>query len=62
MENKGIREIFTIGKGGVSKTTVASAIAVGLAERGHRAHLSHLLEQKTDNITVSCIDPKVELK
>ncbi|WP_458463966.1 arsenical pump-driving ATPase [Paenibacillus sp.] len=71
MENKGIRVIFTMGKGGVGKTTVASAIAVGLAERGHRvhlsttdpaSHLSHVLEQETDNITVSCIDPKVELE
>ncbi|NUU75255.1 MULTISPECIES: arsenical pump-driving ATPase [Paenibacillus] len=71
MESKGIRVIFTMGKGGVGKTTVASAIAVGLAERGHRvhlsttdpaSHLSHVLEQETDNITVSCIDPKVELE
>ncbi|MBT2282494.1 arsenical pump-driving ATPase [Paenibacillus polymyxa] len=71
MENKGIRVIFTMGKGGVGKTTVASAIAVGLAERGHRvhlsttdpaSHLSHVLEQETDNITVSCIDPKIELE
>ncbi|PAV46611.1 hypothetical protein CK486_17715 [Pseudomonas sp. HAR-UPW-AIA-41] len=28
--------IFTMGKGGVGKTTVAAAIAVGLAEKGHR--------------------------
>lgn len=71
MENTGIRVIFTMGKGGVGKTTVASAIAVGLAERGHRvhlsttdpaSHLSHVLEQETDNMTVSCIDPKVELE
>lgn len=71
MENQGIRVIFTMGKGGVGKTTVATAIAVGLAERGHRvhlsttdpaSHLSHVLEQETDNITVSCIDPKVELE
>ncbi|OPG95145.1 arsenical pump-driving ATPase [Chryseobacterium mucoviscidosis] len=71
MENKGIRVIFTMGKGGVGKTTVASAIAVGLAERGHRvhlsttdpaSHLSQVLEQETDNITMSCIDPKVELE
>ncbi|HBU82420.1 MAG TPA: arsenical pump-driving ATPase [Paenibacillus sp.] len=71
MENTGIRVIFTMGKGGVGKTTVASAIAVGLAERGHRvhlsttdpaSHLSHVLEQETDNITTSCIDPKVELE
>ena len=32
--------IFTMGKGGVGKTTVASAIAVGLVEKGHRVHLT----------------------
>ncbi|WP_413371904.1 arsenical pump-driving ATPase [Paenibacillus taichungensis] len=71
MERKGIRVIFTMGKGGVGKTTVASAIAVGLAERGHQVHLSttdpashlgHVLEKETDNISVSRIDPKIELE
>ncbi|MCW3794449.1 arsenical pump-driving ATPase [Paenibacillus sp. LS1] len=71
MERQGIRVIFTMGKGGVGKTTVASAIAVGLAERGHRVHLSttdpashlgHVLEQETDHISVSRIDPKIELE
>ncbi|NCT39927.1 arsenical pump-driving ATPase [Bacillus sp. EB93] len=32
--------IFTMGKGGVGKTTVASAIAVGLVEKGHKVHLT----------------------
>ncbi len=32
--------ILTVGKGGVGKTSVARAIAVALAERGHRVHLS----------------------
>jgi arsenite/tail-anchored protein-transporting ATPase len=32
--------IFTMGKGGVGKTTIASAIAVGLVEKGHRVHLT----------------------
>ena len=32
--------IFTMGKGGVGKTTVASAIAVGFVEKGHRVHLT----------------------
>ena len=36
----GTKLIFTMGKGGVGKTTVASAIAVGLAEKGHRVHLT----------------------
>ena len=29
-----------MGKGGVGKTTVASVIAVGLVEKGHRVHLT----------------------
>jgi arsenite-transporting ATPase len=32
--------ILTAGKGGVGKTTLAAAIAVGLAERGHTVHLT----------------------
>ena len=32
--------IMTMGKGGVGKTTVAAAIAVELARRGHKVHLS----------------------
>ncbi|MBS7726740.1 arsenical pump-driving ATPase, partial [Vibrio cholerae] len=35
LSESGKRVIFTMGKGGVGKTTVASAIAVGLAEKGH---------------------------
>ena len=36
----GTKLIFTMGKGGVGKTTIASAIAVGLVEKGHRVHLT----------------------
>lgn len=70
MEAEGIRVIFTMGKGGVGKTTVASAIAVGLAERGHRVHLSttdpaahleYVLGKESKLISLSRIDPKVEL-
>ncbi len=32
--------IMTMGKGGVGKTTVASAVAIALAERGFQVHLS----------------------
>lgn len=32
--------ILTMGKGGVGKTTIAAAVAVGLADRGHRVHLT----------------------
>jgi arsenite-transporting ATPase len=62
--------ILTMGKGGVGKTTVAAAIAVALAERGLRVHLSttdpaaHIAAamagQVTSLITVSRIDPVVE--
>lgn len=71
VETEGIRVIFTMGKGGVGKTTVASAIAVGLAERGHRVHLSttdpaahleYVFGDNCDQITVSRVDPKVELE
>jgi len=62
-----------MGKGGVGKTTIASAIAVGLAARGHDVHLTttdpaaHLslvfgLEQINDRLTVSRIDPKKEIE
>ena len=32
--------VMTMGKGGVGKTTIAAAIAVELAHRGHMVHLS----------------------
>ena len=62
--------IFTMGKGGVGKTTVAAAIALGLARRGHRVHLTttdpaaHLqyVVSQTDNLTLSHIDQGEELK
>ena len=58
--------IMCMGKGGVGKTTVAAAIAVALAERGHSVHLTttdpagHLtdtLHGTLDSLTVSSIDP-----
>lgn len=62
--------ILAMGKGGVGKTTVAAAVAVGLADRGFRVHLSttdpaaHLAATITSealpNLTVSRIDPAVE--
>ena len=63
--------IMTMGKGGVGKTTIASAIAVELASRGHRVHLSttdpaaHVdmsLSKTVPNLQVSCIDPEAETK
>ena len=58
--------IMCMGKGGVGKTTVAAAIAVALAERGHAVHLTttdpagHLtdtLHGTLARLTVSSIDP-----
>jgi arsenite-transporting ATPase len=55
-----------MGKGGVGKTTIAAALAVALAERGHEVHLSttdpagHLTETlcgSVENLLVSHIDP-----
>ena len=71
--NSGTKLIFTMGKGGVGKTTVASAIAVGLVEKGHRVHLTttdpaaHLEYQfqsdyHNQNLTISSINPKVEVE
>ena len=61
--------VMTMGKGGVGKTTVAAAIAVELARRGHRVHLSttdpaaHVVEALSGEVrglTVSRIDPAAE--
>ncbi|MGD7010325.1 arsenical pump-driving ATPase [Metabacillus sp. 84] len=67
------RVIFTMGKGGVGKTTVASAIAVGLAEKGHSVHLTttdpaaHLdymfsNSKMKDTLTISRIHPETEVQ
>ncbi|MBM7702870.1 arsenical pump-driving ATPase [Metabacillus iocasae] len=68
----GTNVIFTMGKGGVGKTTVASAIAVGLVEKGHSVHLTttdpaaHLdyvfqSNEAKERLSISRIDPKVEV-
>jgi arsenite-transporting ATPase len=69
IEEQGIGVIMTMGKGGVGKTTVAAAIAVILARRGHAVHLSttdpaaHVAETlhgKVAGLTLSKIDPAAE--
>ena len=61
--------IMVMGKGGVGKTTVAAALAIGLIQRGKTVHLSttdpaaHLsgtLDGDVPGLRVDRIDPKVE--
>ncbi len=61
--------IMVMGKGGVGKTTVAAALALGLVQRGKTVHLSttnpaaHLtrtLEGTVEGLRVDRIDPMVE--
>ena len=63
--------VLVMGKGGVGKTTIAAAVAVGLARRGHEVHLSTtdpagrvtdvLADEKLDHLNVSRIDAAAEL-
>jgi len=66
LEGDGHGVIFTMGKGGVGKTSVAVAVAIALARRGHSVHLSttdpaaHVADAlggDVEGITVSRIDP-----
>jgi arsenite/tail-anchored protein-transporting ATPase len=61
--------IMVMGKGGVGKTTIAAALALGLVQRGKTVHLSttdpaaHLagtLGAEVPGLRVDRIDPKVE--
>lgn len=65
----GKKVIFTMGKGGVGKTTVAAAIALGIAKRGSKVHLtttdpaaniSFVLAENSD-VSISRIDEQTEL-
>jgi arsenite-transporting ATPase len=61
--------IFTMGKGGVGKTTIAAAIALGIAHKGAKVHLTttdpaaHVKSviEETSDITISRIDEQAEL-
>jgi arsenite-transporting ATPase len=69
LEKAGHGLIMLMGKGGVGKTTLAAAIAVELAARGHAvqlttsdpaAHLAETLQGELANLTLSRIDPHAE--
>ncbi|QDT73232.1 arsenical pump-driving ATPase [Lacipirellula limnantheis] len=61
--------VMVLGKGGVGKTTIAAAVAVELASRGHDVHLTttdpaaHVAEaiaSEVEHLQVSRIDPRAE--
>jgi arsenite/tail-anchored protein-transporting ATPase len=63
--------VMLMGKGGVGKTTLAAAVAVELARRGlpthlttsdPAAHLAETLHGSMESLTVSRIDPHVEIE
>lgn len=70
LAKNGRRVIFTMGKGGVGKTTVAAAVALGLSKRGKNVHLTttdpaaHLkfVLDESSGISMSHIDEAEELK
>jgi arsenite-transporting ATPase len=71
LERAGRGVVMTMGKGGVGKTTVAAAIAVELAQRGHpvrlsttdpAAHVANAVGRAVPNLTVGRIDPAVEIR
>lgn len=70
IEKAGRGLVMTMGKGGVGKTTVAAAIALELAQRGHRvllsttdpaAHVAWTLQECLPGLSVARIDPDLEV-
>jgi len=69
LKESGKKVIFTMGKGGVGKTSVAAAIARGLAAAGQKVHLTttdpagyiHAGQMDYPNVSVSNIDEAEEL-
>lgn len=66
LEPDGRGLVMCMGKGGVGKTTIAAAVALELAARGHdvlltttdpAAHLSETLQAEVEHLTVERIDP-----
>jgi arsenite-transporting ATPase len=67
IEADGPSLVMCMGKGGVGKTTVAAAVALELAHRGHEvllsttdpaAHLTETLQADVEHLAVSRIDPE----
>ncbi|MHB8159572.1 MAG: arsenical pump-driving ATPase [Thermoleophilia bacterium] len=63
--------VMTMGKGGVGKTTLATALAVALSRRGFAvqltttdpaAHIDRTLAHTEENLKVSVIDPEAETR
>lgn len=70
LEQAGHGVVMTMGKGGVGKTTIAAAVAVALAKRGHKvslsttdpaAHIEAAVGEQLSGLTVSRIDPAAEV-
>lgn len=66
LEERGHGLVLCMGKGGVGKTTVAAALAVALAHRGHPVHLATTdpagnlgttLRDAVEGLSISRIDP-----
>ena len=71
IERDGHGLVMCMGKGGVGKTTIAAAVALALAARGHEvlltttdpaAHLTDTLGAAVDGLTVTRIDPDIALE